>query len=295
MCLYPKKIVHYETGQIIRVQCGRCYECEREKANEWSLRIMQEASLYEKNCFVTLTYDEEHVPLDFEVSRREVQLFMKRLRKKISPARVRFFACGEYGSKRGRPHYHFILFGFFPPDAELLYEKKSIKYYTSDFLSEVWTKGFITISEVTLESAKYCAKYLQKFVVNDEEVKQKPFVQMSNRPGIGFDAINPDWIKSDSIYYQGKKFKIPRYYLDSLEKDGYNLVELRNNRLKGGEMFEKNFKATRESRLARSETVLSLAFKKAIRQREERREYRRGLEKKYSDLKNFTESLRKKK
>ena len=65
---------------------------------------MDEASRYSSNCFVTLTYDEDHLPLDRSVSRREVQLFMKRLRKAISPLRVRFFACGEYGERFGRPH-----------------------------------------------------------------------------------------------------------------------------------------------------------------------------------------------
>ncbi len=107
-CTNPIMIRHPVSGRWLDVPCGQCISCRLKKAREWSIRIMNECSYYEKNCFLTLTYDEEHLPSSYSISKRELQLFLKKLRKKC---KFRYFGSGEYGDKSMRPHYHIILFG----------------------------------------------------------------------------------------------------------------------------------------------------------------------------------------
>ena len=93
------------------VPCGQCIACRINHAKEWATRIYGESRMHDENIFLTLTYDDEHLPKDNSVHKDEVQRFMKRLRKAVYPDKVRYFLCGEYGGQFGRPHYHVILFG----------------------------------------------------------------------------------------------------------------------------------------------------------------------------------------
>ena len=95
----------------VTVPCGQCIGCRLERSRQWAIRCYHEASMYERNSFVTLTYDDESLPLGGTLVFRDFQLFMKRLRKQYG-AGIRFYACGEYGEKFGRPHYHVCLFNF---------------------------------------------------------------------------------------------------------------------------------------------------------------------------------------
>ena len=93
----------------IVVPCGHCVGCRLKRSRDWALRCMCEASLYKENCFVTITYDDEHLTGDrISLSLDDVQKFIKRVRKKFSERKVRVFYCGEYGSKSNRPHFHII-------------------------------------------------------------------------------------------------------------------------------------------------------------------------------------------
>lgn len=277
MCLYPISAVSYKVnvaGEVLsKVQlcknqdlfinnniniyydfrkislcCNKCFECLQQKANEWAYRIYNETQLHEESCFITLTYADEREVL----SKREIQLFLKRLRKAISPKKVRFFACGEYGSKRLRPHYHLILFGFVPGDLKFLkYDKKGMPLFTSEFISNIWKKGYISVGFVSLDSAKYCAKYLQKIAEHDKRVKllteffgdEKPFTLMSNRPGIGAKWFekNSHLISSDKVYVKGHYIKLPRYYLTIAEdKLGLYLGDLKEVRKIKSSIIELN-------------------------------------------------------
>lgn len=261
MCLYPIKVRPHKkgeprgSGEVIEVSCGKCLECERQKSFEWAFRIMDECSLHEQNCMITLTYNDDCLPSPPSVSRREVQLFMKSLRDRIKPLRIRFFACGEYGKLHGRPHYHIIIFGWFPSDARQFFIDHGVQLYRSKLLESVWDKGFSSVGKVTLDAAKYCAKYLNKFkfrnlpgasisrvVVDGEETPfydalYPPFVQMSNRPGIGFGCVYRCNLDSDRVYRNGSYIKIPRYYLKVMERDGIYLDEFRERRKRNGEMI----------------------------------------------------------
>ena len=126
---------------------------------DWALRCQMELRLHSESCCVTLTYDEEHCPE--ELSRKDTQDFLKRLRKRFPDKRIRYFGCGEYGSKRGRPHFHIILFGInFADKKYFKMSDKNQKVYISKFLSSLWTFGFATIGDVSHETCFYTAKYL---------------------------------------------------------------------------------------------------------------------------------------
>lgn len=251
LCVCPVKIsvndfensVNLETGELIgdyikqkfiEVPCGKCIDCLEEKSREWSFRIQNEASLYKQNCFITLTYRDSPLVL----IKKDLQDFMKRLRKRLEPLKIRYFACGEYGSMKNtfRPHFHVIIFGWSPSDMRLLKkDKKGFNIYVSDLLSDVWKFGFHSVTDVNDKVSKYCAKYMQK-LIDLPPGYPPPFTVMSRRPGIGYGYIKSSMIESDRIYSEGYYIKLPRYYLNVLSKRN-DLTELKAKRLKRAEIF----------------------------------------------------------
>lgn len=220
----------------VTVPCGQCSGCRLERSRQWAIRCFHEASLYENNCFITLTYSDLFLPADRSVSVREFQLFMKRLRKRYGPG-IRFFACGEYGEKLSRPHYHACLFNHDFKDRELFSERNGQKYYTSEELSEIWADpvsgyplGHSLIGEVTFQSAAYVARYIMKKIngemasdhyqyvddLSGEILSLKPeFVTMSRRPGIGkgwLEAYEYEPYQHDQVIINGRPVRPPKYY-----------------------------------------------------------------------------------
>ena len=144
--------------------------------------------------------------------------FLKRLRKKFSDIKIRYYGCGEYGSLKGRPHFHIILFNF---DFEDKYfykiDKKGVKLYRSGTLEKLWTFGFSTVGEVNSHTVKYCTKYLQKCFF-DKSMRGFSFMSKQDG-GIGFQAFLQSRVplSSDKIYYDGKYTHIPEYYLRKIK------------------------------------------------------------------------------
>lgn len=228
----------------VKIGCGRCIGCRLDRSLSWALRCVHEASLYEQNCFVTLTFDDESVG-DGGLKVSDFQNFMKRLRKKIAPQKVRFFHCGEYGSKLGRPHHHACLFGFDFPDKILFNKSLSNPVYTSEMLAELWPYGHHTIGNVTFESAAYVARYVMKKWSKDdlsveelynamkgmtvEELKKMyygekhvEYITMSRRPGIGaewYAKYKSDIYPGGFALLKGKKVKPPKFYDCNFEID----------------------------------------------------------------------------
>lgn len=203
------------------VACGQCLECLQRYSNEWALRCALEAKAYRDNCFLTLTYEE----CGDTLVKKHLQSFIKRLRERIYPVKVRFFACGEYGSQGLRPHYHVIIFGWKPSDLEILSTKA--KLYRSKFVESVWhggddispyKQGFVSVGvDVNEVTAKYCAKYLSKL----NKVKDgciKPFTLMSRKPGIAFASVTSELLDK-GLFVDGKRQVLPRYFEKVLEKD----------------------------------------------------------------------------
>lgn len=252
MCLYPKTIAdpRFHDGEYhepIKVPCGKCLECLQQRSIEWAFRCMAEAKQYKENCFITLTYDEEHKPVDGCVSRRELQLFIKRLRKHLGQDKIRYFACGEYGKKRLRPHYHIIVFGWKPKDLFFWQKDVDVLLYRSPVVEKLWTFGFSSVGDVTSQSAKYCSKYLQKLQKLPAGLTP-PFTAMSLRPGIGFGSISPKMLTSDSIYDKGKRLKVPRYYLKVLEREGHDLTDFKERRLLVSKLKERTPEQLKQAR-----------------------------------------------
>lgn len=222
----------------VSIPCGRCGGCRLEKCRQWAIRCVQEASLYDENCFITLTYDDAHEPAGGSLAKRDFQLFMKRLRRRFSDRRIRFFHSGEYGERSGRPHYHSILFGFDFPDKVLWTTRQGHRVYRSAELEKLWKLGLSEIGSVTFDSAAYVARYIQKkldgpvgesayFGVDEETGElmeiEKEYSTMSRRPGIGkpwLDLFGDGVYTHDSVVVRGMEMRPPRYY-DGL----YELVD----------------------------------------------------------------------
>lgn len=232
----------YKDRQI-SVPCGRCIGCRLEKSRQWATRCMHEASLYERNCFVTLTYNDENLPVNGLVPEHFV-LFMKRLRKRYGDG-IRFFHCGEYGEKLGRPHHHTLLFNHDFDDKRVFHGGRSEhKLYESAELSRLWPYGFCSIGECNFESAGYVARYALKKVTGPEaELWYKgahpEYLTMSRRPGIGrkwIDKYRSDVYPSDELVVNGAVTKPPRYYDEVVEKSYPSMLEKikRRRRVRGG-------------------------------------------------------------
>jgi len=217
----------------IYISCGQCIGCRLERARDWAVRCMHEASLYDDNCFITLTYDNANLPDHGDLSLRDYQLFLKRVRE-FARARydvkVRFFGCGEYGDMFGRPHYHFLLFNFdFPDKVYLRTSPDGYRTYTSELLSSLWPFGLSEIGDCTFQSAGYVARYCLKKVNGEAEAEHysyldsegrirsrvKEFGTASNRPGIGapwLAKFHTDVYNFDYVIVNGVKSSPPRYY-----------------------------------------------------------------------------------
>lgn len=222
-------------GAPLTVACGKCMDCRLSYAREWAIRCVHEASLYgDKNAFVTLTYNDEHLPHDHGLHYRDFQLFMHKLRKS-APGRGRFVMCGEYGEQFGRPHFHAILFNCSFEDGVFYKMSGDLKLFTSGELDRLWGNGFCSFGAVTVDSAGYVARYTTKKITGpaagaayqwlspDGEVfdREAPFLHSSLKPGIGygwFERYHSDVFPCDYLVHDGKKFPVPRYYSDLLDK-----------------------------------------------------------------------------
>ena len=88
--------------------CGQCMPCRHLRRKVWAHRIMLEAGQWNENCFMTLTYDDKHLPSDGSLDPKHLTDFIKRLRFHYRDRSIRYFACGEYGDDSWRPHYHLV-------------------------------------------------------------------------------------------------------------------------------------------------------------------------------------------
>lgn len=222
------------SGTELEVPCGQCIGCRIVRARQWAVRCIHEASLHEQNCFLTLTYNDENMPSEVKVS--HVQLFMKRLREKIEPVKVRFFCVGEYGEKFSRPHYHLLLFGYDFPDKYYWCGKGKSRQYRSSMLEKLWTDGFSTIGSVTPASAQYVAQYCTKIITGKKKAehygdKAPEFAIMSRKPGLGTGWLekygNVLFDRDFVVVDGGKRLAVPRFYLDKFPDDIKAEVKLR--------------------------------------------------------------------
>ena len=228
----------FNAVKTLSLPCGQCIGCRLERSRQWAMRCMHEAQLHEKNCFITLTYDNTHLPSDGSLHYKDFQLFIKRLRKKFGNTRIRYYMAGEYGENFGRPHFHACIFGYDFHDKKLWQRSPSgSMLYRSADLELLWPFGYSSIGDVNFESAAYVARYIMKKVtghnakdhyteINPETgeiTKRKPeFNKMSLKPGIGYDwykIYKTDVYPHDYVIIKGKKVKPPKFYDKKYKKD----------------------------------------------------------------------------
>lgn len=239
-------------AKSVTLPCGRCIGCRLERARQWAVRIVHESKMHDDNVFVTLTYDPEFLPKDGSLSVVACQSFLKRLRSRLAPRRIRFFLCGEYGEKLQRPHYHAVVFGWWPADARP-FKKNGAgdQLYTSELLSAAWGQGFCSFGAVTFESAAYVASYATKKVTGEAAAEhykgRKPEFLLMSRGGRKAGGIGRSWIEkfhgdvypSDEVVVRGVSCRPPRYYDRFLEgADSELLARLKEKRERESQVLE---------------------------------------------------------
>lgn len=157
----------WDKGKAVEmfVKCGKCYECKLERGRNWVYKIWLEALEHKEKCFITLTYKDDKKGRQ-QVEKREMQLFIKKLRKKIEPKKIKYFIAGEYGEKKGRAHYHLIILGYIPKDLKQHrgkgQSKRGNNMYDSKEIKELWGKGRISVQRFHHKEIGYLSLYLNK-------------------------------------------------------------------------------------------------------------------------------------
>jgi hypothetical protein len=213
-----------ETGIPIKIPCGQCIGCKLERSRQWALRCMNELRQHPNagSMFLTLTYNNENCPDSLRLP--DYQNFMKRLREHTGPG-LRFFGCGEYGERFGRPHYHIIIFNYRPDDTKLIKRGEDYNLYDSQTVNNLWNAGHHAIGDVSFDSCAYVARYCLKKITGPEAEKHysgrtPEFVTMSRRPGLGsayFDKYHAEIYAHDSLIVNGVTVRPPRYYDNKFE------------------------------------------------------------------------------
>lgn len=249
----------YVGVENLHLPCGRCVGCRVSKAREWAIRCTFEAAQHDHSSFVTLTYDDEHCPP--QLRKADLSGWVKRVRARVD-TRFKFFACGEYGERTARPHYHALVFGL--REAALF--------------QDCWKFGFTRTDEVTPASIAYVAGYVSKKYgsvpqprewVNTETGEvieaQPEFRLMSRRPGIAAPSREHWRSFRKEVIWQGQKVPVPRYLHEAWRQQATE------------EMLEQ----LREEKRATARVVTSAGLEAAQRRTEVR------LEQKASTRRNF--------
>lgn len=254
----------------LALPCGKCIGCKTAKATEWAERCSHEAKKYTNNTFITLTYEDNYLPNEGWLDADEFTRFLKRLRKRAEYDRnivcdsrfgIRYFACGEYGEKTARPHYHAILFNADFADKQ----RVGKNLYHSDILRSLWPYGHNRVGDASPAAASYIAQYALKKQGDgstdaDGVWKPAPFLRMSRNLGKDWLEQNQQDLEKGFFVRDGKPRKIPRTYLLRIkEKNGflYDAIQANqqkftrgdhNARLEAAEIIHKRRKELSEAR-----------------------------------------------
>lgn len=232
VCDTPYYVLPKAGTEKVPVPCGRCPPCKLRRVNSWVFRMLEEEKISSSSYFVTLTYTTEHVPISpngfMSLSKRDLQLFFKRLRRDCEPYKLKYYAVGEYGTDNKRPHYHLVIFNV--PDT---------KHFQS-----AWSLGAIHIGKVTGESIAYTMKYIDKphsekglfpnwqpFVGRDDREKEFPLMSK----GLGKNYLTPEMVN----YHQadltrlhvtkegGHRIALPRYFRQKIYTEAQQNEQVR--------------------------------------------------------------------
>ncbi|UPW41953.1 replication initiator protein [Dipodfec virus RodF1_59] len=239
------KAMEHGFPRPISLPCQKCIGCRLDYSRQWANRCILELQYHKSSYFVTLTYDDEHLPRTYSADpqtgeiispvatlvKSDFQKFMKRLRFNTGQ-KVRFMAAGEYGSNTCRPHYHAIIFGLQLDDlVEYKHSRLGYQYYNSETITKCWSDssgqpiGFAVVGAVTWDTCAYVARYVMKKAMGPtplfscEGANLAPeFSLMSRRPGLArqYYDDHPELWEYDKINIStpsgGRSFYPPRYY-----------------------------------------------------------------------------------
>lgn len=273
-----RKYLYDTTGNFIILPCGQCMACRLNKSRDWATRCVLESQMHEDNCFITLTYDDAHLPKDYGLQKKDFTNFIKRLRKNTG-AKIRYYAAGEYGDLYSRPHYHACLFGWKPDDLVLYSVRNGVNLYLSDTLLKAWQyQGYVTVGDVTFESAAYVARYVTKKITGDRAEehycgRQPEYTVMSRRPGIGakfFERYSTDIYGKDFLVIRDQiKCKPPRYFdriYDQYYGDGSFEFDVQSRRIERGiRNFNNNLDEFSLSRIVNRARFKELRYKQKFK------------------------------
>lgn len=198
-------------GEHVKIKCGKCVLCRIDRQKEWTQRMMwQWQSDSYRGHFVTLTYADQYLPSDNSLHYEDLQKFNKRLRKRLEKTGIKykFYAAGEYGEEKLRPHWHICIFG-------------NVPYY---ILMKCWTFGRIDVRPLNRSRMRYTLKYLEKQEYMQDEVftakfgnLKPPMHHMSNGIGAKWIENHLDKLEDGYLVYKGsnhhdKIVLVPRYY-----------------------------------------------------------------------------------
>lgn len=217
---------------VLEYGCGQCRSCRLNRRRVWTSRLMLERDLHEASSFLTLTYRKECLPHGGNLVPEHLQSFLKRLRARLDPVRIRFYGVGEYGDITVRPHYHVCVFGYFPVD------HLAPPRVCQCAVCSSWPYGHCDVGTVTEQSAAYVAGYVMNKLCHKEYIGVlglvPEFSRMSLRPGIGGDAVLPlrdALVDGDGVIHPacdvdvpsvirsgGKRYPLGRYLRSRLRK-----------------------------------------------------------------------------
>ncbi|QXP08212.1 MAG: replication initiator protein [Arizlama microvirus] len=242
---------HKPGDRELKVPCNQCGDCRTKRLSDWGQRCVHHASQFKENSFLTLTYDDANLPDNGSLYKPHLQGFFKRLRYHFPVRKLSYYACGEYGERTQRAHYHVCLFNADFQDKIAFRKIGEHQLYLSAQLTEIWGHGNTSLGSLTYQTACYTAAYVMKrtlgkgcpkYVKLDEETGLltplvQPFAVMSLRP-----AIASDWMhkyhadiyghNKDTIVQNTKKLKPARYYdriYDRINPD--HMAEIKQERI----------------------------------------------------------------
>lgn len=227
LCLKPILLTKLDPRRFpdgLLVSCGSCINCRKARSQEWSLRLDHEKDYAIHKFFVTYTYAAEHIPKCNSLYKGDIQRYFKRLRFNTG-SKIRYYACGEYGGRFGRPHYHALIYiydnKYKKDEWEDKYENTG-KQISQGLLSIEWPYGIVKTGTVTTQSIKYVVQYVDKKIMayDDKPLghRKPPFRLMSNKLGASYALDNKQQLKTElAIKIKDKEMGLPRYYKKILQ------------------------------------------------------------------------------
>lgn len=251
----------------MEVPCGHCINCKKERSKAWAFRLMCESHNWSSSVFLTLTYDDENVPYlgnptppyYASLYPRDLTLFLKRLRKSLGDRRIKYYACGEYGSTTYRPHYHLIVFG--------------LDFTDESLVSDAWSKGFIKLDPVNVQTINYVSGYVQKKLYGTDvypDIVVPPFSRMSK--GLGSDYFKKNAVKifNHGIMFQGYRLPVPRYFYRLIEGgkiDEFSLSDAVRKKISNAKLAKSEYERSISSRFGYSEWSDDKAYFRLVMKR----------------------------